>query len=214
MTWNTYLGPFPDIGQLTGLTDDGQPSENAPNDCGPDSLAQINCYLTGNLWYPDTIKDSPLYLGQGKVGYSNEYEMQAYSRQRLGTDCTIYYPQYGDTGTAANIIRSYIRDGRPVAILRYATSTDRANNGPGSHWNVVRGASGPDDNHTDTYVTRDPYGITAFDRTEDKATFFGWLRPYNVTWNNAVPWSTAYLIVGFERRRAVDATTPLFTPQG
>jgi hypothetical protein len=212
--FSVYLSPMPDIGQLTPWTDDQQPSENAPNDCGPMTLAAALFYLTNTLWLPDTIHDSSDYGMQGVAGYTTEYQMQNFSRHRGGTDATIYYPAYGDFGGVAKIIRSYLLDGRPIAVLRYATNQDRVTNGPGRHFNLVRGITGPDYNHTDSYTTRDPYGASSYDRLEGKDAFMSNLPPYDVSWNSMVPWSLGYLLVGFERRRSIDATSPLFTPQG
>jgi len=107
------LAPWPDWNQRTDGTGDGRVSENAANDCGPESAAECIKYITGVELQADYIKDA--MYGEDYVGYSDVPHLCAFLNGR----CAI--PTESMAGDASTLLRPVVQkalsQGWPVIVL-------------------------------------------------------------------------------------------------
>ncbi len=112
---------FPLISQLWAATNDGQPSYNRLNLCGPTCEAMIERYLYGPgpvLVSPDTINDRIFNQPNeaNDLGYTNVSQL---SHDLATHNIPNHYAQV-DADTALNVFRDNLAHGRPNITLFYA----------------------------------------------------------------------------------------------
>lgn len=191
MSWDVNLGQampngmWPMVNQLNSPTDDGGQDENSIENCGEANVCSIARFVAGVVVEPDWVKD--IILRQNATGPTNDHQLHDVMTNRLGVPSTLYYPS--DMGVAMAIIRSYIRDQRPVICLRYFGTIG----GSAAHWETVFGGNGPDDTHTAQLYVADPWGGIA--SVESNTTFWSWLMPY--------PTASTRCLIGIDRYRSV-----------
>ena len=111
---------------------------NAYNDCGPESVAEVVKYITGVALDADYIKD--VACGPNFVGYTNwgnlELFLNDYAEIQTGQ------PLVADPATVAGHIKAWINAGHPAIALFYGGAIETPNmDGPqtGGHFCCVFG---------------------------------------------------------------------------
>jgi hypothetical protein len=189
MTWDVGLTEtnYPLLDQNTTQTIDGQPSENAANDCSETCLAAIAQYLADIVELPDEVHDKG--WGQGFVGPSGPPEnITAYAAKWMrDANTSIYHP--ATVAATANVLWSLLYWQRPCLYL--------VTNAGIAHWaSALHMWGGVGSNPFDTLSTHNPFGGTRW--TLDYPTFSGKLRRYT---------DGNFLVFGFGRVRSVQAET-------
>lgn len=112
----SVLEHFPMVSQLTAITSDGHPSENAQFDCVPASIgATLLWYMGKSQWdsdiNPDRLKDSA--VGQGVANMGTAASQYVPFVASLGYTLA---PINGIPGQLVNIIHEQLARGMPVII--------------------------------------------------------------------------------------------------
>jgi hypothetical protein len=157
--WNIELKPWPFWSQLGDWTAaDGQPDENAQNDCGPECVAMALKYLTGIEMPADYIKD--VMYGEGYTGYTDVAHLERFFNQLTETRVVIMLAY-----TQAHLLWlewTYLKRGWPLIGL-FSFSAPGA---PDGHFRAVIGQN------ANQAITADPW--TARRRTESHASHWAW----------------------------------------
>ena len=107
------LSPWPDWNQRTDPGDGGEVSQNAMNDCGPESVAEVVWHLTGVELEADYIKD--VIKGEGYVGYTSVADLSGYLNTRAGVPTRAYA---GDATTKLQpVVQAALSAGCPIIVL-------------------------------------------------------------------------------------------------
>lgn len=106
------LENFPMVSQLTTVTGDGRPSENAQYDCVAACVDAVCRWLLGqpenSVFNPDNFKDHG--PGQGYVGGTAAKDYVEFCKS-LGIDL---YSVQGNPGHLVDLVHQYLADGKPV----------------------------------------------------------------------------------------------------
>lgn len=107
------LRPWYFYSQLSDWTADGQPDEDADNNCGPESLAMCLAHLTDLELPADYIKDT--MYGEGYTGYTDfEHAQNWLTRYARITSGLLVTP---DPAIAFEHIQAYVQRGHPCIAL-------------------------------------------------------------------------------------------------
>jgi len=156
--WNIELKPWPFWSQLSDWTADGQPDENAANDCGPESVAMCLKYLTGVELPADYIKD--VMYGEGYTGYTDVEHLERFL-SRFTETRAVTMTAY----TQPHLLWlewTYLKRGWPLIGL-FSFSAPGA---PDGHFRAVIGQN------AHQAITADPW--TARRRVESLADHWAW----------------------------------------